>query len=60
MKVKIVYDADGTCELIIKAYCVSTQVLPGTCTALIKVYNKKNKITRTYQFSKVYWIEKII
>lgn len=58
MRVKIIYDADGTSELLIKAHRVSTQIYNGTSTANIKVYNKKGKITRTYQFSKVYMIER--
>jgi hypothetical protein len=57
VKLKIIYDADGTSELVIKGYRISSQELSHK-GLLVKVYNKKGKKVRALQISKYYIAEK--
>ena len=57
MKVRVLFDADGTSELPIEGHRISTQLFKTGGTALIKVYGKKGKMKKCYHFGKVYLIE---
>lgn len=60
MKARIVFAADGTQNMLIKGFSISTQLFKkGRGGALIHVYNKKGHETRTYHFNKVHLIERI-
>lgn len=58
MKVTVIYDVDGTSTMRIKAPHISAQVFAGG-RAIVKMSNKKGKVTKIFIFSKVYLIEHI-
>jgi len=61
MKLRVVFDADGTSEMNIEGHRISAQLFKqGRGTALIKVYNEEGKNTKCYHFTKVYFMENIL
>lgn len=59
MKLKVVYDVDGTDELIIEGFRIKTQLFKrGRGTALINVYDETGKNTKCFHFTKIYYMEK--
>lgn len=59
MKVKVTYDADGTKIFKLKRKRLSSQIVPGTTTAIVMVLNENGEPIETYHFSKVYMIERV-
>lgn len=56
MKAHIIYDADGTQHFYIKGFLITTQLFKNG-TGLVKVFNKKGREVRAYNFNKAYFIE---
>lgn len=56
MKVRVIYDVDGTCVKNITGYRISCQ-LSDSQIGLIKVYDKQGVVVKAYHFSKVYYME---
>lgn len=60
MKIRIVYDADGTKTLNVNGHKITTQLFHDfNGSGLVLVCNKKGNVTQTYHFGKVYLIERI-
>lgn len=57
MRAKVVFDVDGTTTRIFEGHHISTQIFPGG-GLLLKVTNKKGKVTYTFQAGKIYFVEK--
>lgn len=57
MRIRVIYDSDGTVDRIISGHRVSTQILEGR-RAVITVYNRRGKVVRVLQLSRVYEIDK--
>lgn len=59
MKLLVVFDKDGTSEMNIEGYRISSQMFKrGSGTVLINVYDENGKNTKCFHFSKVYYMEK--
>jgi hypothetical protein len=59
MKLRVVFDKDGTDELVIDGFRITTQLFKrGSGTALVNVYDETGKNTKCFHFAKVYYMEK--
>jgi hypothetical protein len=58
MILTVTYDADGTKTDIIEGHRISSQIFPGTTTALVLVYNKDDLEVASYQYTMVYRMHK--
>lgn len=59
MKVFVLYDVDGTRDIVIKGHHITTQLFHDGGTAMIRVFNKRGKLKATHHFAKTYYIESI-
>lgn len=58
MKVRIIYDSDGTHEKNLEGFRISTQMFHNSNgQALVKVFDEHGKMTHVYHVAKVYIIE---